>query len=213
MDFIRSIKEGLKDPKKRSITMFVLYFIFFIFVYIVLHSADSKSNIIVDDELDEVESYEYIYKIIDNNTVTNIEGTYNKNRELFNIDGINYYKEDDIIYLGSDKSNIVENTFPFLNYYKYSSIQKLIDLSTFINEVTYNDDSKKSNYEITIDKYLDFIDNKYSCDEINCNIISTITVEEDKYIKHVLIDLQNYYGYVYNIDITYNNINNIKELK
>ena len=111
MDFIRSIKEGLKDPKKRSITMFVLYFIFFIFVYIVLHSADSKSNIIVDDELDEVESYEYIYKIIDNNTVTNIEGTYNKNRELFNIDGINYYKEDDIIYLGSDKSNIVENTF------------------------------------------------------------------------------------------------------
>ena len=151
MDFIRSIKEGLKDPKKRSITMFVLYFIFFIFVYIVLHSADSKSNIIVDDELDEVESYEYIYKIIDNNTVTNIEGTYNKNRELFNIDGINYYKEDDIIYLGSDKSNIVENTFPFLNYYKYSSIQKLIDLSTFINEVTYNDDSKKSNYEITID--------------------------------------------------------------
>ena len=39
---MRNIIEALKDPKKRSLAMFGIYFIFFIFVFVVLNIADSK---------------------------------------------------------------------------------------------------------------------------------------------------------------------------
>ena len=212
MNFIRSIKEFLKDPKKKSLTMFVLYFIFFVFVYIIL-SGSSSEPIKVDEKKEEkgIESYEYIYKITDNDKVINIFGTYSKNKEVFNIDGTNYYKENNIVYLSSNKE-IQDLDFSYLNYYSYSNIEKLINESTFIVDVTYNDGSKKSTYEISIDKYNNFI-NQLDTTQTNLDLKVTLIVDKNKYINHITIDLQNYYGYPYNIDITYNNINNIKSLE
>lgn len=212
----RSIMESLKDPKKKSLILFGLYFIFFVFVYIVLNSNDSVPYDVVDETYKSnlnVDSYEYIYKITNNQTTSYIEGTYNKGEETFSIDGINYYKKDDKIYINDEEVTTIDENINYTNYYRYSNIEKLLENANIINEITYNDESKKITYQFTIDKYFDIMNIEYSCDVINCEAVSSVTIESSEYMNNILIDLQNFYGYQYNIDISYININKIKELK
>ena len=44
MKFIKVVRENLKNPKKKSLTLLVLYAIFFIFVFAVLHSVPTKDD-------------------------------------------------------------------------------------------------------------------------------------------------------------------------
>ena len=48
MNFINSIRENLKDPKKKSLTQLVLYLIFFIFVFVLLSSGNTTKRNYID---------------------------------------------------------------------------------------------------------------------------------------------------------------------
>ena len=77
------------------------------------------------------------------------------------------------------------------------------------SKTTYKE-SKKIVYTIGTNKYFSTLTSN-NCIGENCELTQVyITVEQDKYIEYVIIDLSNYYGYKYTVEINYNNINSIE---
>ena len=194
LNFIKKIRENLKNPKKRAITQLVLYAVFFTFVFLIISSANSsgkKSTIKKEEKL----VYSYSYSIVENNITTYINGSSDK--ETFMYNNVEYNIND-------IKNNIIENPVKYnVSDYYYDNIKELINKSEFIEKTTYKDDSTKSIYNIKVSDY--FNDKTYECIN-NCDNNITITVYEKKYINNVIIDLINVNNYNYTIDIKYENI-------
>lgn len=210
---LKKVRENLKDPKKKAITQLVLYGIFFIFVFALISSNDSsnppKQYI---EEKKGIDSYEYIYKINNNNIITEISGTILNNEERFNYNNISYYKTNNIIY---DLNNIeVLNPLTFdTNIYSYKNIEKLIENSEFIEKTTYKDNSEKITYNISALNYFNFMNDTTACSVKDCSTINiNFIVEKNDNINHIQINLYEFYGYLYNIDLYYSNINNIEKI-
>lgn len=212
MKFIKNVRENLKNPKKKSLTLLGIYFVFFIIVFVLLSSAPTNEPIknIEEPKKDVVTSYEYIYNLSDINNSIEIKGTHKDTEDLFTYNGLKYYKKNNILY--SYQNNELKE-IPSLNInidnYNYDSIKKMIDSSVLIDETTYNDNSSKINYEINIDDYLNFL----NIEKTNLDITIPIIVSSSDYINEVSIDLTNYYKYQFLIKINYNNINKIDNIK
>ncbi len=215
----RSINGILKDPKKKSLTILVIYIIFFIIVFALI--STSPSPVILDsnkqDETDtklSIDSYEYIYKITRQDDIIEIKGTLNKNEEIFTYNGLNYYRKDNVISIYEDGilKEITNLDFD-IDKYKYNNIENLIQNSTFEEKVVYKDNSEKSTYNINIYDYFNLLNEEDKCDSISCEeILINIIVESKENIEKVSIDLTNYYNYNYTVEINYSNINNINEI-
>lgn len=207
MKFLSSVKEGLKDPKKRALTKLGLYGIFFVFVFILIGSGSNSPtpNYIPEETTPTtVTNYQYIYKINNNEIINQITGTLKNNEDVFNYNGLNYNKKEGIVYFNNSPITIDFD----VDKYKYEKIQVLIENSN--SKTTYND-SNKIVYNLTADKYFSLLNEVNNCTNIDCTLIQiSVTVEKDNYINHVIIDLSNYYGYKYNIEINYNNINSVE---
>lgn len=205
MSFFKSVSEGLKDPKKKALTKLGIYAMFFVFVFIFIGSVGNSRtpNIILEENNDTITNYEYIYKINNNDVINQITGTLKNNEDTFNYNGLNYIKKEGVIYF-----NNTPTTLDFdIDRYKYEKIELLIENSD--SKTTYTD-STKVVYNINSNKYFSLLNEINNCSTIDCTIINVpITVESEKFINHVIIDLSNYYGYKYNIEINYNNINKI----
>lgn len=205
MEFIRKVREWLKDPKKKALTQLGLYAIFFVFVFILIGMGNNSStpNYVPEETNKEVTNYEYIYKINNNEIINQITGTLNNNEDIFNYNGLNYEKKEGIVYLNNTPVTIDFD----VDRYKYKNIELLIENAD--SKTTYTDSSKVV-YNMNIDEYFTLLNEVNNCSIMDCSIINIpITVEQDNYISHVLIDLSNYYGYKYIIEINYNNINKI----
>ena len=204
MKFFKKIREYLKDPKKKSLTMLGIYAIFFIFVFIFINTGNSSTpDYVPEDTTNEINNYEYIYKINNNEIINEITGTYKNNEDSFNYNGLNYIKKENTIYL-----NNAPVTLDFdIDRYKYNNIELLIENSD--SKTTYKE-SNKVIYNINVNKYYTLLNEVNNCNIIDCtNIEIPITVESSGNIDYVLIDLSNYYGYKYTIEINYNNINKV----
>lgn len=205
MEFIRKVREWLKDPKKKALTQLGLYAVFFIFVFILIGMGGNSStpDYIKEDTNKEVTNYEYIYKINDNEVINEIVGTLNNSEDTFNYNGLNYVKKEGVIYLNNTPVTIDFD----IDRYKYKNIELLIQNAD--SKTTYTD-SKKIVYNMNVVEYFTLLNEVNNCSVIDCTIISVpITVEEDDYISYVSIDLSNYYGHKYIVEINYNNINKI----
>lgn len=205
MNFIKKVRESLKNPKTRSLTLLGFYAVFFIFVFIVLSGGNSTTpNYIPEENTTEVSNYEYIYNINSNDIINTITGTLKNNEDVFNYNSLNYTKKDSIIYL-----NGVETIIDFdVDKYKYNNIELLIENSDYN---TIYKESDKVIYNMSANEYFTLLNEQSNCSNIDCTIINVpITVESNEYIYHVIIDLSNYYGYKYQIEINYNNINKVQ---
>ena len=205
MEFIRKVREWLKDPKKKALTQLGLYAVFFIFVFILIGMGGNSStpDYIKEDTNKEVTNYEYIYKINNNEVINEIVGTLNNSEDTFNYNGLNYVKKEGVIYLNNTPITIDFD----IDRYKYKSIELLIENAD--SKTTYTD-SKKIVYNMNVVEYFTLLNEVNNCSVIDCTIISVpITVEKDDYISYVSIDLSNYYGHKYIVEINYNNINKI----
>ena len=205
MEFIRKVREWLKDPKKKSLTQLGLYALFFVFVFILIGMGDNSStpNYVPEETNKDVVNYEYIYKINNNEIINQITGTLNNSIDTFNYNGLNYIKKEGIVYLNNTPVTIDFD----IDRYKYKNIELLIENAD--SKTTYTDSSKVV-YNMNIVEYFTLLNEVNNCSIIDCTIINVpITVEKDNHINHVLIDLSNYYGYKYIVEINYNNINKI----
>ena len=205
MNFFSKVRDNLKDPKKKSLTQLGLYAIFFIFVFIVLNNGGNSqtTDYMPEENIDTVSSYEYIFKINNNNIINEISGTLKNSEDMFNYNGLNYNKKEGVIYFNNTQATIDFD----IDRYKYDKIELLIENSD--SKTTYTD-SRKVVYNMTAGEYFSLLNEVNNCGVMDCSMINIpITVESDTYINHVIIDLSNYYGYKYNIEINYNNINKI----
>ena len=184
LNFIRSIREGLKDPKKKSITKLILYIIFFTFVFVLFSQASNRKVTPVSEPIKKTFSYSYNVEINNNSIISNLNGIYSEDRKSFNYNNNEYTIIDDEVYLNGIK---VDSPINVKTYY-YDNIKSLIEKS--ISTTTYKDDSTKTIYSIRqIDYDNDCVD--------NCDKIINITIYEDKYINNAIIDFNN--NYIVNI--------------
>lgn len=203
MKFFKGIRENLKDPKKKSLTLLGIYAIFFVFVFIVISAGDRDKTYNIPEPVTEVSNYEYTYRINNNDVINEVIGTYKDSKDTFNYNGLNYVKENDLVYLNNE---VVEIDFD-IDDFKYSMIEQLIENS---DSITTYKESNKVVYTMGVLKYFDLLKEEVDCENKDCNVINvSITVEKDTYIDKVLIDLSNYYGYKYTIEVVYDNINKI----
>lgn len=100
LDFIRNIRENLKDPKKKAITQLILYAIFFTFVFLLFANAGSKHDY-VEPIKEKVITYDYIYNININNVINNTTGKSRDDNEIYS-----YNKIKELI----KKSEFIEKT-------------------------------------------------------------------------------------------------------
>ncbi len=208
MKYIGSIKETLKNPKKRSLILIGFYLIFFIFVFILLNNQSMPSATINQNnqnentnESDNIESYTYTYTL---NGQIIFESIYKDNTEIFTYNGLTYYKNSDLIYLNNEIALIDIN----VDYFKYDNIKRLIDNSEFIKSTTYKDDTKETTYSIDLGKFNSIMGTIY--DDTDSEI--SFVVNENVNINSVTIDLSSYYNYSYEMKINYSNINNISDI-
>ena len=224
---MKKILEDLKNPKKKSLVMFGLYGIFFIFVFIIISTGKTyddtetykdyiniKTSKIEEKNDNIVSNYEYIYKIIDRENITEITGTKTENKETFVINGKSYYKQDNNIYLNDGTNALVTDNLFNTDLYSYKNIEEFLKEKSTKEKTLYEDKTSKEIYSINSKVYFDYI-KEDKCSNIDCsNIFIDIVVNKNskEQIEKVNINLTNYYKYNYTIEINYNNINNIKEV-
>lgn len=216
MKYFKIIRDGLKDPKKKSLTLLGIYFIFFVFVYIVLNGSNSNqsSTAIVDKSIfseyyNSISGYKYKITYNDLEGLKTVEGTYCKDKSLFTYNGMKYYFENDLLYLIDNDSyylsNIEYNVSKLFNKNLYTILRDLKEES----KTTYNDGTTEMNYSIdsnVLYNYLYDTTSEYS-NLVNLKIIQS----NDNIIMN--FNLTNLGINLSEINVEYSNINNIKDLE
>lgn len=174
-----NLLEDLKNPKKRALAQLVLYGIFFIFVFIIIGASNTKEKNY--DEPVEYNESEKVEEVIPNNQVLNyqysfiinditVEGTFIDSENTFIIDDITYVKTDNTTY-NQSTMEIVDDFN--IDKYLYTSIEKLIENSEFIEKTTYKDNNEKITYLVNNEEYC------YEC---------YLIVEKNNYINKVILN-------------------------
>ena len=215
MGYIKNIREALKDPKKKSLTQLGLWLIFFIFVSIILRSADSNDTPIIVEPKTPMEVYEsmngYTYSI----TYTSLDktefitGTYYNNESIFNFNNQKYYYEDSLYIIDNDSyylSNIEYNVSKIFNKNLYNIIKELTEES----KTTYKDGTIATNYIIDSNKIYNYF---YEMESTYTNLVSVSIIEKEDIITNIVLDLTNLGLNLNKIEIEYNNVNNIQSLE
>lgn len=218
MDFIRKVRENLKDPKKKSLTLLGIYFVFFIVVFALLSGGDNyieppiteEENISVMDNYKDMQSYQYKFSYTNNGLINIVEGTYFNGTSLFNYNGNKYYFENDLLYIINNDSyslgNIEYNITKLFSNNLYSILTELIEQST----TTYNDGTKEINYTMDASKFYNYYFDTQSSYQ---TVINLKIKEFDNNITNIVFDLSNLNIELTKIEIEYNNINNIQNLE
>ena len=81
-----SVRENLKDPKKKAITQLVLYIIFFIIVFIIVASNSNKNTVV--PKIKKTITYDYTYNININNEITSTIGKSRDENDIYSYDHI-----------------------------------------------------------------------------------------------------------------------------
>lgn len=201
-EYLNKFKKFRKDPKKRSISLLIIYGIFFIFVFIYVRGYNPVNSNIVSTSKSSISNYEYSIDFNINNEVISFDGIYLDSQNKLNIDS-KYMINNNII-----SYNNINISYDFIiNKLNYNSINKFIDSYEYESKTEYKDTNIKYEYiinNVDIALYLNE-ENRY---EGNTNI----TIYKKDYINEVVIDLSSYYNSNYVINIKYNNINNISNI-
>ena len=211
MNYIKSIRQFLKDPKKRSLTLLGIYALFFIFVFIVLSgSNDSHAVTSVEKEkttfenYKEMTSYDYTITYTNIDKVDIISGEYVNNTSLFTFNNNTYYYDSKYYLIDNDsyyETSIEYNVSKLFNTNLYSIFENLD--SEY--KTTYKDGKIQTSYNIDRNEYNLYyynINTQYS-DYINIKI-----TELDKFIQKIEIQIDDNSSIV----VEYSNINNIEDL-
>ena len=184
------IKEFLANPKKKSLTLIIIYAIFFVFVFLYINSSKPvDSNIIVNNK-NNISSYEYIYEF----NGVKITGTYYNKKLVFNLDNTKYDIDESV---DMKELNI---DYPIIEL-SYNNIDKFLDSITYESKTEYKDGNTKYEY---------ILNNQAFNDYFKLNIedeIVTIIVYEKDYINEIDVNSS------YKIHVNYNNINNITNIE
>ena len=191
MEFIKKIIDGLKDPKKRSLTLLAIYALFFTFVFILIQNKTVKPQSEIDTQK--------------NDNITEVYGIHDDLKVTFNYNGIDYYYDGKLYTIENENKIYHDEINTNVEPYSYSTIEELIKNSEFIEKTTYKDNKEKTVYNIQAQKYFDLMNKQNNCELLDCiNTYISITVESLDYINNVIIDLNEYSNY--KVEINYSNV-------
>lgn len=194
------LKELWKIPRYKALIQLGLYLLFFTitfgFMYLIGIISGNKETIAIKTPLEnykEMVNYEYTYNIKINNIDNNITGTKYNDKNEFKYLNNEYYINNKLVY--SKKTN--EQIDKLINFdILFLDQNNLFDLMTnySINnkKTVYNNNNSKTEYTIS-----------YNSNEINMT-----TYIEDNYINKITISFIDKTDI--NIEIVYDNINNIR---
>ena len=201
-EYLNKFNKFRKDPKKKSISLLIIYGIFFIFVFVYISGTKPINNPNeINNIITSVSNYEYEIEFNINNEIININGTYLNNENKINIDN-KYNIVDNVI----NYNNIIINTDLIINKFNYNSLDNFLKNYEYDSKTEYKDGNTKYEYNISNKDIANYL--KEDIKEGN----TTIQVYKKDYINEISIDLSNYYNSSYMIKIKYNNINNIKSI-
>lgn len=214
MSFFKSVRQNLKDPKKKSLTLLGLYALFFIFVFLVLSSSSSPTPELeqiksTKENYKEMNSYTYKITYTDNNLINIIDGTYYSNTSLFTYNGNKYYYELGSLYFINTNSYYLTNIEYNVKKLFNNNLSSILDSLQEESVTTYNDGRKKTNYVMDANDFNRYYFETESNYETNIGIEIT---EKDKFITNILIDLTNLNINLTKIEIEYSDINKISSL-
>jgi len=217
MEYIKKIREFLKDPKKRALTQLGLWAIFFVFVFTLLNSGET-TNIdipVIEDPKTPLEVYKdmkgYTYKV----TYTNldktdiIEGTYYNNMSLFTYNTLKYYYDSSLYVIDNDSYYLTNIEYDITKIFN-NNLKKIVDKLEEQSKTTYKDGTITTNYIVLsndIYNYLYGVENTYT-NYVNVNI-----TEKENKITNITIDLSGIDLNLKKIEIEYSNIDNIAGLE
>lgn len=222
-NYIEKISKYMKsDSKSKIILFFGFYFVFFFFLIMSIRS--NSSNVVEKDKylfsIDNLKNnnYHFQYTLNIDNVKTIYEGDLNKNQELFTVNNIEkYYEENNIYFKYSNGWMNSANPYQVINPRYGDIIEKILDNATYISKTENVDKTKVYNYQITtttLYKIFDF--NDIDLDDM-INEIKVYTDEDNDLVK-LEFDFSSYYTYKgictnkLNILMEYSNYGKINEL-
>ena len=184
----------------RSIIFWVIFFVIVAIIFRTTEKSQKQSSEIIENEQnEEVVSYEYEYQYSDTLNTIIISGTYYDKKEVFYFNNNKYYFVDNIYYNALDKT--VTNFDYAFNEWNYNSIKNIMDNNSYSNKTSYKSGNIK--YEYTINN---LIYNNYYGTNYQNDIVINITVKENKIVDAIIN-----YGFA-SVTISYTNINEIDDL-
>lgn len=213
MNNLRKVRESLKDPKKRSLTILGFYFIFFIFVFAFLNTAERPATIQSDnktpiDHYSNMKGYNYKITYTNINKVDVIEGSYYDNKSIFTYNNMKYYFEDSLY--------VIDNDTYYLGSIEYD-VAKIFsnNFSTIINNLeeesktTYKDGTIITNYTVDSNMIYNYL---YGLDSTYNNLVSVSITEKENEIHNIVIDLTNLGLNLTKIEVEYSYLNEVTDL-
>ena len=188
----QKFKEMRADPKLRSLTSLILWFIFFVIVILFARGLTSTRVNMESTETQKTtlsdSNYEFTYS---NNSGVIFGQTYDDKLE-FMYGGNRYYYNGETVYLIQNQQATIMPTFD-LNVLKINS--KMIN--NLVGNLTYNMDGEAKQYLVPLSNFL----NLYEVDvEVDLSLANQYNIvinvyENDNGIYMYKLDLTNYYNY------------------
>ena len=217
IEFFKSIRTNLKDPKKKSLTLLGIYFVFFVFVYIFINTSNSSAPVVepekerpFSDYYLSMNSYKYKFSYTFKDSVKIAEGIYYKNTSLLTYDELKYYYENDSFYL-------IDNNYYYLSDIEYNisklfnnKLYEILKASTEKSKISYSDGTNELNY---------IVDSNVLCNYIFDDTVSYSGFVDLKIIQNsnksitMKFDFTSLNINLKSIDLEYNDINSIKSLE
>lgn len=199
-NFFKKVAKYMKDnPRQKALVFFGFYFVFFFFLIMAIRSNSSN---VIDNEnnkylfsIESIKNNNYHFKYtlnIDENKTT-YEGDLNNNKQLFTINNVeNYYEENNVYFKYNNSWENTSNPYQIINPRYGKTIEKLLDKATYISKTENVDETKIYNYQITtttLYKLFDLVD--VDLDDIP-NDMKVYTDENNNVVK-LEFDFSSYY--------------------
>jgi len=215
MNYIKEIKEFLKDPKKKALMQLGIYAIFFILVFIFISTGEKHINVpSVSSPDTPIEYYEnmssYDYKVTYSNIdkVDIIEGTYYNNTSLFTYNNLKYYYENLLYVIDNDSYTLASIEYDISKIFNKNLYSIFNDLKEE-SKTTYKDGKVVTNYTLDSNKIYNYLFDEES--NYN-NLVNVSITENNDTITTITFDLINLGITLNKIEIEYSNFNNIESL-
>lgn len=195
------VRQFIKTPKGKALLFFGFYFIFFILIGTSFRGesssgieSNSENNSSFDFNLKSITSnnFKFNYDIIVDDLVISYNGSKYDNKENFNIQEVNYYKENENYFINTNGVWLkCENPYLYSQFYKSDNILSLLGNASYISKTEYDSGKNVYNFSLasaTINKL--FENNDLDIEEIPNEIL--VSVDEDGYVNKIKFKLDSY---------------------